>query len=65
MADTVKAQRETELAEMGPVSDRGGGGGLAEESWYHGAKDSCVCHTGSQVLTVGVCSRGRVYYRLP
>ena len=61
----MKEQREAELAEMGPVSDRGDGGGLTEESRYHGAKDSCVCHTGSQALTVGVCSKGRVYYTLP
>lgn len=42
MADTVKVQREAELAEMGPVSDRGDGGGLSEESRYNGAKDSCL-----------------------
>lgn len=65
MADTVKVQREAELSEMGPVSDRGDGGGLSEESRYNGAKDSYVCLTGSQALTVGVCGKGRVYYRLP
>lgn len=32
VADTVKVQREAELAEMGSVSDRGDGGGLPEES---------------------------------
>ena len=65
VADTMKGQREAELAKMRPVSDRGDGGGLSEESWCNGAKDSCACHTESQALTVGVCSKGKVYYRLP